>query len=105
MNSIFNWNGGLNLPVPRALRSSHDEGGAELARAMIKGGPITKAATRVAELCYPAFRARGEKRISRTCIVAVSGGTRSAIENDGSHAAYFRFRRERCWRFRDWAAG
>lgn len=55
MNSRFNWNGKLNLPVPRALRSSHDEARAELARAMMEGGPIAKAATRVAEFCLPHF--------------------------------------------------
>jgi len=55
MNSTFNWNGKLNLLVPRALRSSHDEARSELARATMEGGPIAKAATRVAELCLPHF--------------------------------------------------
>lgn len=56
MNSIFNWNGKLNLTGPRALRSSHDEARAELARAMMEGGPIAKAATRAAELLLPHFQ-------------------------------------------------
>ena len=55
MGSIFNWNGKLKLATPAALLQGHDEARAELARASMQGGPIAKAAKRVAQLCLPHF--------------------------------------------------
>ncbi|MBI4293602.1 MAG: hypothetical protein HY661_19170 [Betaproteobacteria bacterium] len=60
MGSMFHWNG--KLSVPSAMRLGHDEARADLVKAMMEGGPIAKAAKRVAQLCLPHFE-REEKSV------------------------------------------
>lgn len=53
MDTTFNWNG--KLIVPHALLLDHDAVRTGFVRAMMAGGPIARAAERVAHLCLPHF--------------------------------------------------